>query len=71
MTNDEIKAEMRQDMLRDACEDDAYENTMRKHEEFAYAELGLQDIVESIENLSSLMAEYGHEVSVKDILGEI
>ena len=71
MTEDEIKEEMRQDMLRDACEDEHYEKKMYSDEQYALDQLGLADVIESIEDLAKQMTEYGHEVSVKDILENI
>jgi len=51
--------------------DEEIKAEMYQDEEYALDQLGLADVIESIEDLAKQMTEYGHEVSVKDILENI
>jgi len=60
------------DLLQERQEEDArdilHEENMHADIEYALEHLGANDIVETLENISTKLSDYGHELSVKDIL---
>ena len=75
MNEDELKEEFYQEMKRDAY-DDARRESQEEHEirtnyEYALDYCGLPDAIEALEGVVKSMNEYGHEISMKELLGEI
>ena len=69
--DDELREDFIQQMKMDAREEEHYEKKMYSDEQYALDQLGLADVIESIEDLAKQMTEYGYEYSVKDVLENI
>ena len=62
---------MSPEKLEEHANDIAIENNIRNDIDFALDHLNAQDIVERLEDLSTTMSSFGHEISVKEILERI
>jgi len=63
------------DLIQERQEEDArdilHEENMHADIEYALEELGANEIVETLEEISIKLSNYGHQYSVKDILDYI
>ena len=67
---DELE-QLRMDALDDDKRESQEEHEIRTNYEYALDYCGLPDAIEVLEGVVKSMNEYGHEMSMKDLLGEI
>ena len=68
---EDFREQLKMDAYAEAAESMNYEKKMYSSEEFALQELGLADIIESMEDLAKQMTEYGYAYSVKTVMEQI
>ena len=67
----EAMEEFREDMKREAYEDDCYERKMHSDEEYCLSQLSpdmVEDAVALLKLTVKTMAKYGHEITVQDLM---
>ena len=60
--------ELRQEMLEDSYRDECYEQKMYEDLDFAIDKLDLLDAMSEVEELVKRLNNYGHEISVSEIV---
>ena len=64
----EDRDELRQEMLEDSYRDECYEQKMYSDLEYAIEQLDLMEAMKTVEELVKKLNNYGHEISVSEIV---
>ena len=64
----EDRDELRQEMLEDSYRDECYEQKMYSDLEYAIEQLDLFEAMKAVEYLVKKLNDYGHEISVQEIV---
>jgi hypothetical protein len=70
MTNEELKEEMRQDMLQEAREEEFYENKMHDDEDYAIEQFfpEIEEAFQLLKSVQDKLEAYGHIVKRSELL---
>jgi len=69
----DLKAELRMDMLQEAREESVHEHRMFTDQEYAVSQFynDIESAKEILDSVSKSLSDYGYEMSIQELLGEV